>query len=65
MKGFIEVHDIEWGNKPVLINIPHITDVRDNFVYMDNVLPNDTDYFHVKCAEDYFEIKDKIKDATR
>lgn len=57
IKGFIEVHNIKNSNNAVLVNIRHIVDVRDNIIYMDDALPNSSDYPCTHCEETYEEIK--------
>lgn len=64
IKGFIEVHNVKDGNRAVLINVSHITDVMGNVIYMDDILPTLTDYPHITCKEDYLEIAEKIKEAV-
>lgn len=64
IKGFIEVHNAKDSNRTVLVNISHITDVADNIIYMDDILPDAIDYPHIVCKEDYLEIKEKIKEAV-
>ena len=64
IKGFIEVHDAQNDNLTVLVNIRHIIDVRGNVIYMDDALPTSTDYPYTACAEEYEEIKQKIKEAV-
>lgn len=64
IKGFIEVHNIKNSNNAVLVNIRHIVDVRDNIIYMDDALPNSSDYPCTHCEETYEEIKQKIKEAV-
>ena len=63
IKGFIEVHNMEFEYSPVLINISHIVDIWDSTIYVDMGLANE-DYPHIKCVESYEEIKDKIKKAV-
>lgn len=65
IKGFIEVHNIDNNKLPELINTQHIVDVRGSIIYLDDALPTALDYSYTKCVEDYYEIKDKIKEATR
>lgn len=64
IKGFIEVHNLKDNNNAVLVNIRHITDVADNFIYMDDIMPNACDYPHIICTETYEELKQKIKEAV-
>lgn len=64
IKGFIEVHNGKDSNNVVLINIRHIVDVRDNIIYMDDTMPNASDYSYTYCEETYEEIKAKIKEAV-
>lgn len=62
MKGFIEVND---GNDKTLININHITTVKHNIIYTDEMIPCQTDYMNYACSETYEEIKEKIKEALK
>jgi hypothetical protein len=64
IKGFIEVHDVGNDNNATLVNIRHITEVSGNFVYMDDAISISTDFSHIRCKEDYEEIKQKIKEAV-
>ncbi len=64
IKGFIEVHNAKDSNMAVLINVSHITDVRQNIIYMDFTPDFSTDYDCVHCSEDYLEIAAKIKEAV-
>lgn len=64
IKGFIEVHNLKDNNKAVLINTRHITDVRQNIIYMDFTPDFSTDYDCVHCTEEYLEIAEKIKEAV-
>lgn len=64
IKGFIEVHNGKSDGQAVLINIRHIVDVRDDVIYMDDTLPNASDYSCTHCEETYEEIKQKIKEAV-
>ena len=64
IKGFIEVHNAEDCNNAILVNIQHITEVRDNIVYTDDTIPVSTDFSHIHCKEDYLEIAEKIKEAV-
>ena len=64
IKGFIEVHNAKCENNATLINVSHITDVADNVIYMDDILPCAADYPHIVCVEPYEEIKQKIKEAV-
>ena len=63
IKGFIEVHNLKDNDNAVLINIRHITDVRQNIIYMDFTPNFATDFDCVHCKEDYLEIAEKIKEA--
>ncbi len=61
MKGFIEIHDAKNGNKARLVNIDHIVEVNENFIYTDD----DTPHFYIQCTESYDKIKVKIGYATK
>lgn len=64
IKGFIEVHNAKDNNNAVLVNIRHITDVRQSIIYMDFTPDFATDYDCVHCNESYLEIAEKIKEAV-
>lgn len=63
MKNFIEVHT-KHEKLPILVNTRHIVDVRHNDIYMDDTLPNASDYPYIPCAESYEEIKALIEKAV-
>lgn len=64
IKGFIEVRNGKSDGQAVLINVHHIVDVRDDVIYMDDTLPNGSDFSCTHCEETYEEIKQKIKEAV-
>lgn len=64
MKQFIEVHEQSNPHIAHLVNINHITEVIDNKIYTDDILPDAYDYPHIECYESYEEIKDIIAKAT-
>ena len=64
IKGFIEVHNGKDSGNVVLINVRHIVDVRGDVIYMDDTLPNGSDFSCTYCEESYEEIKQKIKEAV-
>lgn len=64
MKQFIEVHEQRDPHIARLVNINHITEVVDNKVYMDDILPDAYDYPCIECYESYEEIKGMIAKAA-
>ena len=64
MKQFIEVHQQRDPHIAHLVNINHITEVIDNKIYTDDILPEAYDYPYIECCESYEEIKDMIAKAT-
>lgn len=64
MKGFIEV-EMQKDNEKRLINIRHIEEVADNYIYLAFNSPNSIEQDYVQCKETYEEIKLKIQNAMR
>lgn len=63
--NFIEIHDAIYGGKARLINISHIVEVVDNYIYTDNTPNFATDFDCIECRETYTEICEKIKKALK
>ena len=64
MNKFIEVHEQRDPHIAHLVNINHITEVIDNKIYTDDILPEAYDYPYIECCESYEEIKNMIAKAT-
>lgn len=63
VKGFIEVTG-QKDNSKRLINIWHVEEVADNYIYLAFNSPNSIEQDYVRCKETYEEIKQKIKEAV-
>ncbi len=55
MSKFIELHDIELGNKPILINTDHIIAVGEDSY----------DVVSVYCGRQTFEVEESYEDVVR
>lgn len=59
IKGFIEVHNSQYDDKVILINVRRIVDIWGSEIYLSEEVTN-----CIKCSETYEEIKDKIRKAV-